>query len=146
MTRQGNNIIGMGQKENRKPQAPPNLEGFTDMVCEVCGYPFFDQKVVLKRRSAIISPTGQEEIQPAGILMCGQCGWVVGQPVTEDMKEQIQKLKQEEEAIQRMMELGKAAKAKKKDEDTVEVFPPEEIKEEVPVEKKEGEEEDNTQS
>ena len=48
------------------------IKNSTDVVCE-CGCPYYDQAVVVKRLSAIISPSGKTEIVPVGIFVCRAC-------------------------------------------------------------------------
>lgn len=41
-----------------------------------CGGKMFQEKVILKKLSAIISPTGREEMFPMNLLVCDSCGLV----------------------------------------------------------------------
>tara|TARA_R100000030_G_scaffold47261_1_gene35727 strand:+ start:4242 stop:4526 length:285 start_codon:yes stop_codon:yes gene_type:complete len=72
-------------KRKFKPQpnqAPPQQQVQVDlsqaetMKCEHCGNVVFIKGTVLKRLSAIVSPTGQEAIVPIEIYSCGSCGEV----------------------------------------------------------------------
>ena len=44
------------------------------MTCQQCDNKIFIQGYVIKRLSAIISPTGQEVIAPIQVFNCGSCG------------------------------------------------------------------------
>jgi len=44
------------------------------MKCESCKNSLFIESYVLKRLSAIVSPTGQEAIVPIQVFACGNCG------------------------------------------------------------------------
>ena len=125
------NTLNFKKKEQNNPRPPrqaPDLEGMTDAVCAICENPFFQQKVVIKKRSALLSPTGQEEIHPAMILACEQCGWVFGAPVDENLKKEVQRLKNEQKAVDMLLSLGRKKKEEaEKNQDTVDVAPPETI-------------------
>jgi hypothetical protein len=41
-----------------------------------CGGAIFEEKMMLKRISPIVSPTGQEEMFPMNVLVCTKCGMV----------------------------------------------------------------------
>ena len=44
------------------------------MRCEKCDNPIFIQGYVIKKMSALVSPTGQEVIAPVQVFNCGNCG------------------------------------------------------------------------
>jgi|TARA_B100001971_G_C18018920_1_gene446336 hypothetical protein len=44
------------------------------ILCESCNNSLFIESYVLKRVSAIVSPTGQEGIVPIQVFACGSCG------------------------------------------------------------------------
>jgi hypothetical protein len=44
------------------------------MKCQKCGNSIFIQGYVIKRISAIVSPTGEEVIAPIQVFNCGNCG------------------------------------------------------------------------
>ena len=56
----------------QKPQI--DLEDAETMVCQNCGNKIFIQGYVIKKISAIMSPTGQEVIAPVQGFNCGNCG------------------------------------------------------------------------
>jgi uncharacterized Zn finger protein len=62
------------------PQAPPainvDLSKASDLSCNNCGNYTFQQVVLLKKFSAITSPTGQEGIAPIPVFACNACGFV----------------------------------------------------------------------
>jgi len=66
-----------------KPQKPlPGQQVKVDISkadtikCEYCGNYLFIKSTVLKRLSALVSPTGEEGIIPIEIYSCGNCGRV----------------------------------------------------------------------
>jgi len=66
----------------RKPLQPAQAEVQVDLKqadtvkCEDCGNYLFITAHVIKRLSAIISPTGQEALIPVQVYSCGNCGKV----------------------------------------------------------------------
>jgi len=68
---------------NMKPQKPIpqpkgqqqiDLKNATTMRCQKCDNPIFIQGYVIKKMSALVSPTGQEIIAPVQVFNCGSCG------------------------------------------------------------------------
>ena len=57
-------------------QVKVDLSQAETMKCEHCGNVVFIKGTVLKRLSALVSPTGQEAIVPIEIYSCGSCGEV----------------------------------------------------------------------
>jgi hypothetical protein len=49
------------------------LKDATDTACS-CGNIYFTPAINLKRVSALISPTKQEELAQMGVLLCSKCG------------------------------------------------------------------------
>ena len=47
------------------------------MNCEQCNNKIFIQGYVIKKISAIMSPTGQEVIAPVQVFNCGNCGEIL---------------------------------------------------------------------
>ena len=66
---------------NMKPQKPLpqqqvqiDLSDADTMKCQSCGNSIFIQGYVIKKISAIVSPTGKEVIAPIQVFNCGNCG------------------------------------------------------------------------
>ena len=57
-----------------KAQVKVDLKDAETMTCQQCDNKIFIQGYVIKRLSAIISPTGQEVIAPVQVFNCGSCG------------------------------------------------------------------------
>ena len=53
-----------------------DLKQADTVKCEDCGNYLFITAHVIKRLSAIISPTGQEALIPVQVYSCGNCGTV----------------------------------------------------------------------
>jgi len=45
------------------------------VACD-CGGTMFNEKIMFKRISAILSPSGKEEIYPMQVIVCDSCGKV----------------------------------------------------------------------
>lgn len=76
---------------------PDSMEGFLPFKCETCGYPWFEEAIMIMKRSMIISPSGQDEIMPTKALRCERCGWVLGSPVNEALKARVEEQRQKTE-------------------------------------------------
>ena len=57
-----------------KAKVKVDLKEAETMTCQQCDNKIFIQGYVIKRLSAIISPTGQEVIAPIQVFNCGRCG------------------------------------------------------------------------
>ena len=57
-----------------KQQVKIDLSDADTMKCQKCGNSIFIQGYVIKRISAIVSPTGEEVIAPIQVFNCGNCG------------------------------------------------------------------------
>jgi len=57
------------------PITPEILKLSANVTCE-CGGMLFSEKLFFKKLSAIVSPSGKEELAPMPILVCENCGGV----------------------------------------------------------------------
>ena len=57
-----------------KQQVKIDLSDADTMKCQKCGNTVFIQGYVIKKISAIVSPTGKEVIAPIQVFNCGNCG------------------------------------------------------------------------
>ncbi len=57
-------------------QVKVDLNQAETMKCEYCGNVIFMKATVIKRISALMSPTGQEALMPIEVYSCGSCGQV----------------------------------------------------------------------
>ena len=53
-----------------------DLTHATSLECEECKCKGFKQTLMLKKLSALVSPTGQEAIVPVAAFCCEQCGHI----------------------------------------------------------------------
>ena len=57
-----------------KANVQVDLNDAETMTCQKCDNKIFIQGYVIKRISAIVSPTGKEVIAPIQVFNCGNCG------------------------------------------------------------------------
>jgi hypothetical protein len=57
-----------------KQQVQVDLKDADTMKCQKCENSIFIQGYVIKKISAIVSPTGKEVIAPIQVFNCGNCG------------------------------------------------------------------------
>ena len=57
-----------------KQQVQVDLKDADTMKCQKCENSIFIQGYVIKKISAIVSPTGKEVIAPILVFNCGNCG------------------------------------------------------------------------
>ena len=75
-------ILGMGGKGPTRDKAGLNAqvnikpEDLKDISCENCGCKYFRQVSAFKRVSALVSPTGKEQIVPVPTFRCDDCGFI----------------------------------------------------------------------
>jgi hypothetical protein len=72
-------VIGMGSNKGPKRDNPGlNIKAsdMKDIKCENCGCQFFRQVHAFKRVSALVSPTGKEQIVPVPTFRCDECGFI----------------------------------------------------------------------
>ena len=60
-----------------KQQVQIDLEKAETMNCQKCNNKIFIQGYVIKKISAIMSPTGEEVIAPVQVFNCGNCGEIL---------------------------------------------------------------------
>tara|TARA_R100001510_G_C7583828_1_gene155861 strand:+ start:160 stop:396 length:237 start_codon:yes stop_codon:yes gene_type:complete len=64
------------QDDNVNRSMGLKLEDMTDIICENCGCRYFNQVHAFKRVSALLSPTGKEQIMPVPSFRCSDCGHI----------------------------------------------------------------------
>tara|TARA_R110002096_G_scaffold82731_1_gene192386 strand:+ start:1850 stop:2113 length:264 start_codon:yes stop_codon:yes gene_type:complete len=67
-------VVGMPQK--KAPQINIKPEDLKDLSCESCTSKYFRQVTAFKRLSALVSPTGKEQIVPVPTFKCDECGFI----------------------------------------------------------------------
>ena len=66
-------ILGADGRQKGLNVDPSSLK---DIKCENCGCKFFRQVHAFKRVSALVSPTGKEQIVPVPTFRCDECGFI----------------------------------------------------------------------
>tara|TARA_R100001443_G_scaffold105674_1_gene114762 strand:+ start:1168 stop:1410 length:243 start_codon:yes stop_codon:yes gene_type:complete len=61
-----------------RPEAGLKIDAsdLDDICCEECGGKVFRQVSMFKRLSALVSPTGKEQIVPIPVFRCDDCGHI----------------------------------------------------------------------
>ena len=73
----------MNMKARKPLPGPPKTQVQVDLrkaetiKCKKCSNYIFLQSFILKRLSAILSPTGEEALIPVQVYSCGNCGKVI---------------------------------------------------------------------
>jgi uncharacterized Zn finger protein len=62
--------------KNQQPPVNLDLSNAQDVVCDNCGNYTFTEVVLMKRISALVSPTGKEAIVPIPTFSCNACGFI----------------------------------------------------------------------
>ena len=60
----------------KTPQVQISADDLEDIICENCDGKIFREVVMVKRLSALISPTGKEQIVPVPVFRCDECGFI----------------------------------------------------------------------
>lgn len=74
--------------KNQQPPVNLDLSTAQDVVCDNCGNYTFNEVVLMKRISALVSPTGKEAIVPIPTFACNACGFINKQFLPVKMAEQ----------------------------------------------------------
>ena len=64
------------QKPLPSQQVKVDISKAETVKCEYCSNVLFISSTIIKRLSALLSPTGQEAIIPIDVYSCGNCGQV----------------------------------------------------------------------
>ena len=67
-------MITSGQ--NGQMQEQIDFSKTSQIQCEACGGSTFKQTLLLRKMSALVSPSGQETIIPMQVFACEKCGRV----------------------------------------------------------------------
>ena len=71
----------------KQKQVEVDLKSAETMKCAECGNTIFIQGYVIKKISAIMSPTGEEVIAPVQVFNCGNCDTIL--PLSKELDELI---------------------------------------------------------
>jgi hypothetical protein len=53
---------------------PEVIKNLPIIKCDECGSQLFTEKLTFRKMSALISPTGKEEMVPIPLFVCDKCG------------------------------------------------------------------------
>ena len=67
-------IIGMDGQAKPEADIKINAADLKDVLCSACNGKVFRQASMFKILSALVSPTGKEQIVPIPVFRCDDCG------------------------------------------------------------------------
>lgn len=70
----------------QQQQINVDLSNAQDITCENCGNYTFSEVLLMKKLSALISPTGKEAIVPIPTFACNACGYINKQFLPASMR------------------------------------------------------------
>jgi uncharacterized Zn finger protein len=85
----------------QQPKLNVDLSKAQDVTCDNCGNYTFQEVVLMKKISALVSPTGKEGIVPIPVFACNACGFINKQFLPYRMEEQDEQSQQTEQTEQR---------------------------------------------
>jgi hypothetical protein len=56
--------------------AMPDMSQAEEYLCERCEHPFFTTVLMVKKLSALISPSGQSQLVPHPVFQCCECKYI----------------------------------------------------------------------
>lgn len=62
--------------QNQQPPLNIDLSKAQDITCDNCGNYTFQEVALMKRLSALMSPTGKEAVVPIPTFACNACGFI----------------------------------------------------------------------
>lgn len=81
---------------SQKQQVNVDLSNAQDITCENCGNYTFEEVLLMKRLSALLSPTGKETIIPIPTFSCNACGYINKQFLPTSMRSPEENVTNEE--------------------------------------------------
>jgi len=70
------NVIGMDGKDQPNSKVKLNMSDLKDIICENCEGKIFREATMFKKLSALLSPTGKEQVIPIPVFRCDDCGHI----------------------------------------------------------------------
>ena len=77
----------MRKPKQQQTQVQVDLKQADTIKCKECGNYLWIQSFVLKKLSALVSPTGQETMIPVQVFSCGNCGKIAEGMLDESEEE-----------------------------------------------------------
>ena len=76
-----------GPLPKKQQQVQVDLKQADTIKCKECGNYLWIQSFILKKLSALVSPTGQETMIPVQVFSCGNCGKIAEGMLDESEEE-----------------------------------------------------------
>ena len=83
----------MRKPKQQQTQVQVDLKQADTIKCKECGNYLWIQSFVLKKLSALVSPTGQETMIPVQVFSCGNCGKIAEGMLDENEEEKKSEFK-----------------------------------------------------
>ena len=74
---------------SQQQQINVDLSNAQDITCENCGNYTFEEVLLMKKLSALLSPTGKEAIVPIPTFACNACGFINKQFLPVAMRDDV---------------------------------------------------------
>ena len=82
-----------GPLPRKQQQVQVDLKQADTIKCSSCNNYLYIQSFVLKKLSALVSPTGQETMIPVQVFSCGNCGKIAEGMLDENEEEKKSEFK-----------------------------------------------------
>ena len=82
-----------GPLPRKQQQVQVDLKQADTIKCKSCNNYLYIQSFVLKKLSALVSPTGQETMIPVQVFSCGNCGKIAEGMLDENEEEKKSEFK-----------------------------------------------------
>ena len=89
----------MKEDQSNQPRINVDLSQAEDVVCENCGNYTFSEVVLMKKLSALLSPTGKEALIPIPTFACNACGFINRRFLPASMVEQQEAVQPEPKEV-----------------------------------------------
>lgn len=84
--------------------SPKALLDSPNVVCK-CGSRLFHEAMVIKKLSALLSPTGKDELYPIPVYVCDKCGEIPAELTSKTNADKILGLEKEEKSEEKSSSL-----------------------------------------
>ena len=69
-------VVGLDGQPSKTAKINIKASDMKDVVCDNCEGKVFKEVIMLKRVSALVSPTGKEQLVPVQVIRCDDCGHI----------------------------------------------------------------------
>ena len=80
-------VVGLDGQPTSPPKVSIKASDLKDVLCDNCESKVFKEVIMLKRVSALVSPTGKEQLVPVQVIRCDDCGHINKEFLPKDIIE-----------------------------------------------------------